>query len=193
MSRTRIGVLGGTFDPVHLGHLAVASEVRDAARLERVIFVPAGDPWQKQCFASAEDRVAMVRLAVGDTPHLEISLVDVERHGPTYTIDTLADVQKAHPSAELWFILGSDAARGVPTWHRSQELLDSAHFLVVSRPGDAPPQVPEGMRSLELVDIPSVNVSSTQCRQIIREGKPLDGLVPDAVGKYIEEHGLYRE
>ena len=193
MSRARVGVLGGTFDPIHLGHLALARQVRDAVRLERVIFVPAGNPWQKQCHASVEDRLAMVRLAIAGQEDLDISMVDVERQGPTYTIDTLEDLATQFPSDDLWFIVGADAARGMSTWHRSEELLHAGKFLVVSRPGEPPLQAPEGMRSLELVNIPSVDVSSTMCRQAVREGKPLDALVPTAVGEYISEHGLYKE
>lgn len=193
MSRTRVGVLGGTFDPIHLGHLALAREVRDAAHLDRVLFVPSGDPWQKQCVVGVSDRVAMVRRAIAGQEGFFISLVDVDREGPTYTIDTLADLATQFPNDDLWFIIGADAARGMHTWHRSDELLRWGNFLVVSRPGESAPQAPEGMRNLELVQIPSVDVSSTICRQAIREGKPLDNFVPPAVGDYINEHGLYKE
>ena len=193
MSRRRIGVLGGTFDPVHNGHLAVARQVRQLVDLDRVVFVPAGTPWQKQAIASAEDRLAMLRLALEGEADCEVSLVDVLRPGPTYTVDTLSDLATEYPGDELWFILGADAARGVPTWHRSEDLLEHARFVIVSRPGEPEPQAPDGMRHLELVRIPSEDVSSSMCRNRARAGESLTGLVPDAVQTYITDHRLYEE
>lgn len=203
MSRTRIGVLGGTFDPFHNGHLSVARSVRDSGLVDRVVIVPANDQWQKRSVATAAQRLEMVRrgIATDDGVHnavdnnraLSVSDLDILRGGPTFTIDTLAELLVLHPDADFSFILGVDAAAGLPSWHRAKELRELASFIVVTRPGTSPPQLDVQGYDLNLLQIPPVDVSSSMCRDAIRNGVAVNDLVPNAVAAYIESEGLYRE
>lgn len=193
-SRRRIGVMGGTFDPIHHGHLVAASEVQAQFGLEQVLFVPTGQPWQKghEVVSPAEDRYLMTVIATASNPRFEVNRVDVDRKGPTYTADTLKDLHELYPDAELYFITGADALEQILSWHRVDELFDLAHFIGVTRPGysldDA--HLPRG--SVSLVEIPAMAISSTGCRERVRAGLPVWYLVPDGIVQYITKRGLYR-
>lgn len=185
----RIGVFGGSFDPVHLGHLAAASEVLTVLQLDEVVFVPANaQPLKPPPRASAAHRVAMVELAVADNPRFSCSSVDVERGGETYTVDTLTDLRRAHPGVELTFIAGADAVASLDRWKDPERLRGLARFVGVTRPGHA---MPEGERDLQVVAVPGVAVSSTEVRRRVSIGAPIRYLVPDAVVEYIAQHELY--
>jgi nicotinate-nucleotide adenylyltransferase len=189
---TRIGVLGGTFDPPQNGHIAVAQAVFDLLHLDHVLFVPAGDPWQKNEEASPQQRVDMVNLAIAGHENFSLSTVDVDRPGPTYTVDTLRDLTRTYPSSELFFILGDEAFEGISSWKDYEELASLATFVVVSRHGTQP-EVPAKLSpSVNLLEITALPISSTLCRERIEKGLSLEGLVPDTVAEYVEEHQLYR-
>ena len=189
---TRIGVLGGTFDPPQNGHIAVAQAVFERLHLDHVLFVPAGDPWHKDEEATPAERLAMVSLALEDSQHFSVSSVDIDRPGPTYTIDTLRDLSKLYPGAKLFFIVGDEAFAGIQTWKNYEELGEFATFVVVSRHGTQP-EVPAKLSpSVNLLEISALPISSTQCRERIVNGQSLEGLVPDNVAEFIEEHQLYR-
>ena len=190
--RTRLGVLGGTFDPPQNGHISVAQAVMDKLRLDHVLFVPAGDPWQKEEEATPTQRVEMVSLAIAAFDDFSVSTVDVDRSGPTYTVDTLRDLARIYPDSELFFILGDEAFSGIETWKDYEDLAQLATFIVVSR-HDMSVEVPAKLSpSVNLLEISALPISSTLCRERIANGQSLDGLVPDTVGQYIEEHQLYR-
>lgn len=194
MSRAaRVGVMGGTFDPIHLGHLVAASEVSYRFALDRVMFVPTGRPWQKREVSAAEHRVAMTELAVRDDPRFAVSRVDVDREGPTYTVDTLRDLRaEVGDDVELFFITGADALGAILTWRDPAEVLRLAHLVGVTRPGHelADPGLPEG--SVSLVEVPAMAISSTDLRARVASGAPVRYLVPTSVERYVHEHGLYR-
>jgi nicotinate-nucleotide adenylyltransferase len=187
--------MGGTFDPVHHGHLVAASEVAGLFGLDQVIFVPTGEPWQKaeRAVSPAEDRYLMTVIATASNPRFSVSRVDIDRGGPTYTIDTLTDLRRQHPDAELFFITGADALEQILTWRDSQQLFDLAHFIGVTRPGFhlADSHLPEG--AVSLVEVPALSISSSDCRARVGRGMPVWYLVPDGVVQYIEKRGLYRE
>jgi nicotinate-nucleotide adenylyltransferase len=190
----KIGVMGGTFDPIHHGHLVAASEVADRFGLDEVIFVPTGQPWQKadREVSRPEDRYLMTVVATASNPRFSVSRVDIERSGPTYTADTLADLHADLPDAELYFITGSDALAQILSWHRIDELFAHAHFVGVTRPGfelDGA-HLPTG--AVTLVEVPAMSISSTDCRRRVAEGRPVWYLVPDGVVQYISKRGLYR-
>lgn len=187
----RTGVLGGTFDPPHIGHLVTADRVREALDLDEVVLMVAGDPWQKhdRVQAPAADRIDMVAAAVEGAPFLRVGRDEVDRDGPTYTVDTLEAMVAADPTAELFLVLGSDAAAGIGTWHRAERVLELATLVVVDRPGaDARVDV-----DCERVDVPSLDVSSTEVRARLRAGRSVRFLVPEAVVAVIDGRGLYRE
>jgi nicotinate-nucleotide adenylyltransferase len=197
MSRgSKVGVMGGTFDPIHHGHLVAAEEARHAFDLERVLFVPVGDPWQKadQDVSPASDRLEMVGRAIADNDAFEISRVDVDRNGPTYTIDTLRSLAEQRPGAELYFITGADAILEILTWKDPQDALRLATFVAVTRPGHDL----AGLRKLGieervvLLEIPALAISSTDIRARVAEGRPIRYLVPAPVEEYIRERDLYR-
>lgn len=194
MSRRRIGVMGGTFDPIHHGHLVAASEVQAQFGMEQVIFVPTGQPWQKghEQVSSAEDRYLMTVVATASNPRFSVSRADIDRSGLTYTIDTLGDLKVQYPDAELYFITGADALAQILSWHRVQELFELAGFIGVTRPGYAldDEHLPRG--SVSLVEIPAMAISSTGCRQRVEAGMPVWYLVPDGIVQYITKRGLYR-
>lgn len=186
--------MGGTFDPVHHGHLVAASEVADRFGLDEVVFVPTGAPWQKtdRGVSPAEDRYLMTVIATASNPRFSVSRVDVDRGGPTYTIDTLTDLARQHPDTELFFITGADALAQIVGWRDNERLFEMAHFVGVTRPGYqlADAHLPAG--AVSLVEVPALAISSTDCRNRVGRGSPVWYLVPDGVVQYIEKRGLYR-
>ncbi len=188
----RIGVMGGTFDPIHHGHLVAASEVAQSFDLDEVVFVPTGRPWQKDDVTESEHRYLMTVIATASNPQFTVSRVDIDRAGPTYTIDTLRDLQAQRPDAELFFITGADAVAQILSWRNHQQLWDLAHFVAVSRPGHV--LSTEGLPSenVSQLEIPALSISSTDCRSRVRRGHPVWYLVPDGVVQYIAKHHLYR-
>lgn len=189
----RIGVFGGTFDPPHIGHLVAALDARQALELDVVLLVVANAPWQKvgsRTVSPAEDRLAMVRAAVADAPGLEVSDIEIARGGLSYTADTLEALQRDEPDAELFLVLGNDAAAGFATWDRHEEVAQRARLVVVDRPG-TPTPIDDGF-SWTRVDIPELEISSTELRQRVADGRSIRYLTPEGVATSIEERGLYR-
>jgi nicotinate-nucleotide adenylyltransferase len=192
----RVGVMGGTFDPIHHGHLVAASEVQAWFDLDEVLFVPAGDPWQKsgRQVAPAEHRYLMTVIATASNPRFSVSRVDVDRDGPTYTVDTLRDLKTAMPDAELYFITGADALAEIFTWRAADDLFALAQFVGCTRPGhEMDPQTLAAIPAdrVTMVEIPALAISSTECRARARRGEPVWYLVPDGVVQYIAKHHLY--
>lgn len=185
--------MGGTFDPIHNGHLVAASEVASELKLDQVVFVPTGEPWQKDQVTQGEHRYLMTVIATAANPRFLVSRVDIDREGPTYTIDTLNDLKKQYPDAELFFITGSDAIAQILAWKQVEKMWDLAHFVAVSRPGHQMliPELPEG--TVTKVEVPALSISSTDCRNRVAQGEPIWYLVPDGVVQYIGKHGLYKE
>ncbi|WP_432479634.1 nicotinate-nucleotide adenylyltransferase [Nocardioides sp. GXQ0305] len=188
--------MGGTFDPIHHGHLVAASEVQAWFGLDEVVFVPTGDPWQKsdRVVSPAEHRYLMAVIATAANPRFWVSRVDVDRDGPTYTIDTLRDLRVALPDAELYFITGVDALTDIFTWRDAQQLFELAHFVGCTRPGygmDASSLSGIPDDRVTLVEIPALTISSTDCRSRAERGEPVWYLVPDGVVQYIAKHRLY--
>jgi nicotinate-nucleotide adenylyltransferase len=188
--------MGGTFDPVHHGHLSAASEVRMLFELDEVVFVPTGQPWQKthRGVSPAEDRYLMTVIATASNPAFSVSRVDIDRDGPTYTIDTLRDLRAGfEDDDELFFITGSDALAQILGWVSADELFALAHFIGVTRPGYEPVDVsrfPEG--AVTLVEVPALAISSSDCRERVANGHPIWYLVPDGIVQYIDKRHLYR-
>jgi len=192
VARQRIGVMGGTFDPIHHGHLVAASEVKQSFELDEVIFVPTGQPWMKSDVSPAEHRYLMTVIATAANPGFTVSRVDIDRTGPTYTVDTLRDIRAARPDADLFFITGADAVAQILDWKDVEEVWSLAHFVAVSRPGHdlSISGLPKaGVSSLE---VPALAISSTDCRSRVGRGFPVWYLVPDGVVQYISKHHLYR-
>lgn len=193
MGNGRIGIFGGTFDPVHSAHLEVAEAVRDALELDRMLLVVANQPWQKEGerpLTPAEDRFAMVAAAVEDRPALEASRVELDRGGPSYTIDTVRQLHRAHPGAELFLVVGSDVVPTLPTWHDEEALRGAVTLAVVGRPGAPAAPPPAGWRAVPTPTSPS-DLSSTELRRRLEAGEPVDGAVPEAVIRCIRQRGLY--
>jgi nicotinate-nucleotide adenylyltransferase len=193
VTRTRrIGVMGGTFDPIHNGHLVAASEVAQSFDLDEVVFVPTGEPWQKSKVTDSEHRYLMTVVATASNPRFTVSRVDIDRPGPTYTIDTLRDLRAQRPDAELYFITGADAVAQILSWRDHDELWELAHFVAVSRPGHvlSTDGLPEHVVSQ--LEVPALAISSTDCRDRVDRGHPVWYLVPDGVVQYIAKHHLYR-
>jgi nicotinate-nucleotide adenylyltransferase len=189
----RIGIMGGTFDPIHHGHLVAASEVADRFELDEVVFVPTGQPWQKGAVSPAEDRYLMTVIATASNPRFHVSRADIDRDGPTYTIDTLRDLHAIYgPSAELFFITGADALAKILSWKDALEMLSLACFVGVTRPGFelTDEHLPDD--SVTLVEVPAMAISSSDCRARVASGKPVWYLVPDGVVQYIAKRRLYR-
>jgi len=188
----RIGVMGGTFDPIHHGHLVAASEVAHSFGLDEVVFVPTGRPWHKSEVTPSEHRYLMTVIATASNPQFTVSRVDIDREGPTYTIDTLRDLKKERPDAELFFITGADAVAQILSWRDHDELWELAHFVAVSRPGHvlSIDGLPPG--DVSQLEVPALAISSTACRERVHEGEPVWYLVPDGVVQYIAKHHLYR-
>jgi nicotinate-nucleotide adenylyltransferase len=191
----RLGVMGGTFDPVHHGHLIAASEVASVFDLHEVVFVPTGRPWQKshRTVSEAEHRYLMTVIATASNPRFTVSRVDIDRPGPTYTIDTLHELQAQRPSADLFFITGADALQQILEWKRSDELFTLAHFVGVTRPGHCLSGAGLPPDRVSLVEVPAMAISSTDCRERVAKGDPVWYLVPDGVVQYIAKHRLYRQ
>ncbi|MFL6156269.1 MAG: nicotinate-nucleotide adenylyltransferase [Marmoricola sp.] len=198
--RRRVGVMGGTFDPVHHGHLVAASEAQAHFGLDEVVFVPTGQPWQKaeREVTSAEHRYLMTVIATASNPHFSVSRVDIDRAGPTYTIDTLRDLTASlHASgavADLYFITGADALTEIFTWRDAGELFTLAHFVGCTRPGyemDASSLTGIPEDRVTILEIPALAISSTECRERTAAGRPVWYLVPDGVVQYIGKHHLY--
>ncbi len=187
--------MGGTFDPIHHGHLVAASEVQSLYQLDEVVFVPTGQPWQKAGtgVSSAEDRYLMTVVATASNPHFTVSRVDIDRPGPTYTIDTLRDLHRERPDAQLYFITGADALAQIVTWKDVDELWQLAHFVGVTRPGHVLSDWGLPADRVTLQEVPAMAISSTDCRQRVGAGEPVWYLVPDGVVQYITKYRLYRE
>ena len=187
--------MGGTFDPVHHGHLVAASEVGSRFALDEVVFVPTGEPWQKtdRQVSAAEDRYLMTVIATASNPRFTVSRADIDRRGPTYTVDTLTEMRAVYPDAELFFITGADALEQILSWHKADRIFDYAHFIGVTRPGYMldDERLPEG--AVTLVEVPAMAISSTGCRDRVAVGEPIWYLVPDGVVQYISKRGLYRK
>ncbi|WP_328858348.1 nicotinate-nucleotide adenylyltransferase [Williamsia herbipolensis] len=214
LRRRRVGVMGGTFDPIHNGHLVAANEVADRFDLDEVIFVPTGRPWQKlsdeqgvrqggstvvPVVSPAEDRYLMTVIATAANPRFSVSRVDIERQGDTYTVDTLRDLSRLHPDSDLYFITGADALSSILTWHDWEELFALARFVGVSRPGYELGAAHLGTHletlspdALHLIEVPALAISSTDCRDRAAQGRPVWYLVPDGVVQYINKRRLYR-
>jgi nicotinate-nucleotide adenylyltransferase len=189
--RLRLGVMGGTFDPIHHGHLVAASEVAAKFGLDEVVFVPTGQPWQKSSrnVSEAEHRYLMTVIATASNPRFTVSRVDVDRPGPTYTIDTLRDLHTLRPDADLFFITGADALAQILSWKDINELWSLAHFVGVTRPGHELDGM--GRKDVSLLEVPAMAISSTDCRVRVAAGNPVWYLVPDGVVQYIAKYGLY--
>jgi nicotinate-nucleotide adenylyltransferase len=196
VTQRRLGIMGGTFDPVHHGHLVAASEVQSWFGLDEVVFVPTGEPWQKseRVVSSAEDRYLMTVIATASNPRFSVSRVDIDRVGPTYTVDTLRDIAAARgPSWDLYFITGADALAKIVTWRDARDCFELAHFVGCTRPGHElstdglPPD------RVTLVEVPALAISSTDCRTRVAVGEPIWYLVPDGVVQYVSKRHLYAD
>jgi nicotinate-nucleotide adenylyltransferase len=189
----RLGVLGGTFDPIHLGHLVLAEEARERCALDAVLFVPAGDPWMKagRALAPAEDRLRMTELAVASNPSFAVSGLEIDREGPTYAVDTLRALHEREPRTELVFVAGADAIADLPRWREPEALLTLARFVAATRPGPDAAALPDHP-AIETLEIPALDISSTDIRARVAAGRSIRYLVPDDVAAHIREAGLYR-
>jgi len=197
----RVGVLGGTFDPVHLGHLAITEEVRIKLDLDRVIFIPAGQPRLRsdEYLTPAIDRLRMVELAIGDNPYFQVCDIEIQRSGPTYTVDTLVELgQRLGPDTSLYFIVGADILGQFHRWKDPEKVLEACHLVVVSRPGHQDDDWPEWFRGADSakdkvtqLEIPMVDISGTEIRRRVRLGESVRHLVPDLVAEYIQDRKLY--
>ncbi|MGD0110753.1 MAG: nicotinate-nucleotide adenylyltransferase [Armatimonadota bacterium] len=198
--RRAVGIIGGTFDPIHFGHLVAAEEARARFSLDRVIFVPNGDPPHKKSYAvtPAERRYEMVELATASNPFFETSRIEIDRPGPSYSVDTVrAFREQFGAGSELYFITGVDALTEIATWHEPERLLELCELIAVTRPGYEAEQLraaltPQMLARTHLLDIPRVDVSSTELRERAAAGQPLRYLTPEPVVRYIEARGLYR-
>jgi nicotinate-nucleotide adenylyltransferase len=195
----RLGLFGGTFDPVHLGHLILAEQCREACKLDRLWFVVAGSPPHKPGERTAQShRLEMVRLAIAGHPVFEVSELEARRPGPHYSIDTLRAVRRDHPDDELFFLIGADSLVDLPTWRDPAGIARLATIVVVNRPGIEQvdpaglPDLGEGVHPFEVVTIPPIGIASNDLRRRLKEGRSIRYLVPRAVEAYIEAHGLYR-
>ncbi|KAB1118427.1 nicotinate-nucleotide adenylyltransferase [Micromonospora aurantiaca] len=191
----RVGIMGGTFDPIHHGHLVAASEVADRFGLDEVVFVPTGQPWQKaeEAVTPAEDRYLMTVIATASNPRFQVSRVDIDRGGPTYTVDTLRDLHAEYgPKAQLFFITGADALERILSWKDLDEALELAHFIGVTRPGFELTDKHLPADSVSLVQVPAMAISSTDCRARVARGESVWYLVPDGVVQYIAKRRLYQ-
>ena len=195
----RIGVFGGTFDPIHMGHLVVAEDARAALELDKVLFIPAGQPWFKSYrqITDSHHRFAMVGLAVESNPHFDVSDIEIRRNGPSYTVDTLAELREQHKGAEFVVILGVDALREIDRWHQPRQLFEMASVVGMARPGASlDPSVlnaaiPGASGRMRLVDSTLIDISGTEIRQRVAAGLSIRYRVPAAVEGYICENGLY--
>ncbi|MEA2452104.1 MAG: nicotinate-nucleotide adenylyltransferase [Actinomycetota bacterium] len=189
----RLGVLGGTFDPIHIGHLVAASEAMYRFGLQQIVLVPTGRPWQKASYSDPEDRMMMATLAAATHSKLAVSRVEIDRKGPTYTVETLEEFRSFFPSTQLYFIAGADAVAELGTWHRVEDLAGLAEVVAVTRPGSDITNLPTsaGWPKVTALEIPGLAISSTDIRRRVAEGLPIDYLVPADVARFIRERGLY--
>jgi nicotinate-nucleotide adenylyltransferase len=196
----KIGVLGGTFDPIHLGHLKVAEEVTASLKLGEVIFMPAGQPWLKinNAISPAEHRLEMMRLALAGRDNFRLSTMEIERPGPTYTVDTMAELGRQLGSEELFFILGWDNLTQLPQWHEPRRLIELCRLVAVPRVDFPPPDlasleatIPGLSQRVILLDAPHIDINASEIRRMVREGLSIHNLVPEAVEKYIKRNKLY--
>lgn len=179
--------MGGTFDPIHLGHLVVASQALHELELDQVLFVPAGQPWQRPEFSPAEDRFQMTARAAALHPGFAVSRMEIDRRGPTYTADTLEELHEFYgPGLEVSLLLGSDAAAGLPTWHRGDRVLELSRVVVAQRPGH------QRLEGAVMLHGPELAISASDIRARVRDARPIDFLVPEPVVRYIAERGLYQ-
>ena len=184
--------MGGTFDPIHMGHLAIAEQARDRLDLEEVCFVPAGAPWMKagQALSSAQDRLCMVRKAVEENPFFRVSTVELDRSGPSYTVETLRELQEDYgPDARLFFILGTDAFARFGEWKEPEMILSLATLVVVDRPGSTPSEDVGG--NIERIEGVHLDISARDIRRRVAEGASIRYLVPEPVERHIYARGLY--
>src|SRR5680860_201301 len=193
--RVRLGVMGGTFDPVHHGHLVAASEVQARFGLDEVVFVPTGRPWQKSEHevSPAEHRYLMTVIATASNPRFTVSRVDIDRGGVTYTIDTLRDLRRLRGDVEMFFITGADALGQLLSWKDADQLWSLAHFVGVTRPGHDLSTTGLPDDGVSVLEVPAMAISSTACRDRVRAGEPVWYLVPDGVVQYIGKYGLYND
>lgn len=194
--RRRLGVMGGTFDPIHFGHLLCAEEARWQFRLDEVVWVPAGQPWQKREVSPAEDRYMMTVLGTAPNEHFSVSRMELDRGGPTYTLDTLRTLRSFYrDGAELFFITGADAVLQILTWKDPEAVLDQAYFIAASRPEYDLSKVDLGRFGdrVMVMQIPALAISSTEIRRRVAEGRPIRYLLPREVARYIAERSLYRQ
>ena len=195
----RIGVFGGTFDPIHMGHLIVAEDARAALELDKVLFIPAGQPWFKSYrqITEAHHRLAMVRLAVEDNPDFDVSDIEIKRSGPSYTVDTLAELREQYIDAELIVILGVDALREIDRWHQPRKLFELASVAGMARPGASVnlsvlhAAIPGSSSRIRLIDSALIDISGTDIRRRVAAGQSVRYRVPAAVERYVREQGLY--
>jgi nicotinate-nucleotide adenylyltransferase len=193
---SRVGIMGGTFDPIHHGHLVAASEVAHFFSLDEVIFVPTGQPWQKngRAVSAPEDRYLMTVIATASNPRFAVSRVDIDRPGETYTIDTLRDLRAERgPETEFFFITGADALAQIISWRDADELFKLAHFVGCTRPGHQLTDSGLPHDKISLIEIPALAISSTECRDRVRGGEPIWYLVPDGIVQYISKRRLYQD
>jgi len=199
----KLGVLGGTFDPVHRGHIAIAEEARQRLSLDSVLFMPAGQPWMKpgSYITPAQHRVEMVRLAIAGEPNFELSTLEIERRGPTYTVETLVELKdRLGEGVEIFFIMGVESLESLPQWQNPDRIITLCQLVAVPRPGYGAPdiraleaKIPGLSRRVILPDGPLVDISATDIRERAVRGLPISHLVPEAVARYIKEHGLYQK
>ena len=197
----KVGLFGGTFDPIHKGHLAAAAAVRDRLHLAKVLFIPAGQPWLKEGrrITPAEQRLEMVKLAIAGKPYFEASTIEIERPGATYTVDTLSEILKSMGSVEIYVIIGMDTLKDFPRWKDPARLLKLGYLVAVPRPGYARPDtelmavmLPDLKERLVMLDGPEIDISATEIRQRIAAGRTFADLVPAKVAEYIKKKGLYK-
>lgn len=182
-------IFGGSFDPIHLGHLHLIREVKNSGLVDKLIVVPAGRPWQRETHAEATHRFEMAKLALANTD-VAVSDCEIKRAGDSYAIDTVLEISQLYPAEKIFWVIGSDAFSGIETWHRYSELIDLVEFLVIVRPGyEVTP--PDANVIWQRLEIGALDISATQIRRNIREGLPISGLVSSEVDAYIKEHGLY--
>jgi nicotinate-nucleotide adenylyltransferase len=188
----RVGIMGGTFDPIHIGHLVAASEVCTNLELDEVIFIPAGEPWQKldRKVSAAKDRLAMVQAAVKADNRFRVEDIEICRSGPTYAVDTMRDLNNQHPENEYFWIVGDDVLTRITTWNRWQEFLDLVHVVAVNRESDSEPEVPF---EFTRVIMSEVRVSATALRERLAAGDDCRYLIPDATREYIKANGIYEQ
>ncbi len=202
MASRRVGVMGGTFDPIHIGHLVIAEEARVRLKLEKVVFVPAAMPPHKldKDISPVEHRLAMVERAITSNPYFTISRVDIDRFGPCYTVDTIAMLKDEWgPEVDIYFIMGQDSLMEILTWHKPQRLIRLCRIVALSRPGyrvsikELDALLPGAASRIHILDSPELAIASTDIQRRVRQGLPIKYQVPQAVEEYIYAHGLYRD